>query len=74
MDGNQLTAKYKDRERGSKLTLIINYMQEHNITIDDIINYREENETDMRRKLLKIRKKAHVKKEAQDGRRWGKEI
>lgn len=70
MTGNEIATKYRNANRGQILARIIEHMKEHEITFEELQNYEKENETDARKRLLKIRTKAAVKREAiEDGRR-----
>lgn len=66
--GNELTEKYKDRMKSSILVQILKLMTEHGITYQDLQNYEAVNEVDMRRQLLKIRKRQNLKGVTDGGR------
>lgn len=65
-DGNFYKDKYRDRERSAQLKKIVETMRMLNITVEEIVEWKENNVSEDRIRLLNIRKRQGAK---DDGRR-----
>lgn len=59
LTANELTTKYRERDREAHILKILQYMKEYNIAVSDLEEYT--GEVDFSKRVLDIRKKIRAK-------------